>query len=120
VGERLRPGPGAPLDREFLRQSLARELEPTGARVLIDDLQVAQLVQEHVVEQEAANGERRPLPARPRTKLLGGLAHAKGLCQPRAWRQSTQSNFAPAAVDIAEHTRASAAVVEVDHAQPPP
>lgn len=57
VIKRHRPKPSAPLDCKFFCLRLAGELEAIGTRVEIDGLQMAKLVKENLVEQEAADGE---------------------------------------------------------------
>jgi hypothetical protein len=48
-------------NREFLREFLPVKSQPPTGPVLIVDLQVADLMQQHVVEHKSPHSERRPL-----------------------------------------------------------
>jgi hypothetical protein len=117
---RHRPEPSAPLDCELLCLRFPREFEAIGARVEIDRLQMAKLMEENFVEQESADSECWPLLASARAELLRSLAHAQVLRQSHARRQRTQGNLSPAAIDVAEQPFARTSVIKMDNTKPMP
>jgi hypothetical protein len=118
--KRLRPQLLTPFFCKLLRQLLTRKPEPVGASLPIDQLQVAEFVKEYVIKHESTNGEPRPFSPCDSTKLLGLLAQPKRSRQAHTRGKSTESNFAPATIDVTEHPGTSTAVIEMDRAKPGP
>jgi len=56
---------------KLLGTGLAREPPACRFRLPVDDLEVAEFVEENVVEHESTHGERRPLTAANRPELRG-------------------------------------------------
>ena len=69
--ERLRPEPPTPFHLELIGLGFHRELAPLGLGVAVNDLKMAQLVKERVIEQEPPDGNRGPRCAATRPKMLG-------------------------------------------------
>jgi hypothetical protein len=120
MGEGRRPQPAAPLRREHLGQFLASKSEALRRCISIDQLQVPELVQKHVIKHESANCQCWPLLATFGSELLRGLAFRESSLQAHAGRQSTESDFPSSRVDIAESACTTAPIIEVDgaHAMP--
>ena len=120
MDERLRQQPVAPLHSERLSQFFAGELETHGRRILIDELQVPELMEKHVIEHEPADGQRWPFMASSGSELFGRLASHEESRQAQTRRQSTQSDFPTSSVHISENARAAAPIVEVDTTETSP
>ena len=119
VYERSRPQLRAPTVREVLRSRLAREpaLRPT--RPLVDDLEVTDLVEEHVVQHEAPNGQRRPLRPPHGPERESALRLSDEVVQAHARRECAERDLATSARrHVPERAVPPRFVGEVDRANP--
>ena len=118
--KRLRPQRAAPMLGEILSKRLARELAAQSFRLLVDDLEMSQLVEEHVIEHETTDGERRPLSPTHRAELPGRLAAPQESGKADARRQSAQSDLLVAGCRISKPPAPPGPVIEANTAQPFP
>ena len=100
--------------RKRLSQLLVCVLETNRTRILIYELQMPELVEEHVIEHESSDSQRRPLATSLSPKLLGSLASHKESRKADAGWQSTKSNLSMSAVDITQSACAPTPIIEVD------
>src|SRR5262245_65680874 len=102
--ERFGPKSLAPLYREFFGARFHGELSPFSLRSFVDDLQVAEFVKEHLVEEKPPNRQERPLATAPGAEQLGRPPLHQEARQAHSWREGTESDFAPPAVDVSQHS----------------
>jgi hypothetical protein len=103
-----------------MSELLARELPPIRTCTRVDQLQMTDFVQEHVVEHQPAHRKCRPFLTGPSTERLGRRASRQQAPNAHSRRQCAQRDLATATCHISEHATASALVVEVDRSEPSP
>src|SRR5579863_7440510 len=110
----FRPQMRAPMHREFLGKPFAREFEAKGPSLFVNELQVPEFVQKHVIQHKSPDSEPGPFPPGSGAELIRLLPHPKSLCQARSRRQSAQGYIPTTLIDITQSARTTAPIVEVN------
>src|SRR5215472_16350381 len=117
VGKWRCPQAFAPLHGECLRQFFSRESQSLGTAISVDELQVSEFMQEHVIEDETPDCKQRPFLTTLGAELPGCLALHQGARETYAPRQRAERNLTLARVYVAQYSCAAAAIIEVHGAE---
>ena len=104
--------------RKILRQGLVREASAHSLRIRIHELQMAELMEEDVVEHQPAHCRGRPLAAANSPKLTGRLASSQATSEADAGRECAEGDFVAPTPYIPKTTLASAPIIEMHRFEP--
>ncbi len=110
----------APLIRELLRQLFVRVFSPSALSSSLNDLQMTQFMQEHVVKKKTPDSHLPPLFAALSAEQFRILTTNQCARKGNSWGQCADADFMFAGISVPERPNSPALVIEMDSPQPIP
>jgi hypothetical protein len=115
----LGPESGSPFIRKLLCFGLAGKSPPVTLGLRIDELEMPQLMEEHVVQQESPDRQFGPMMPPDRAKFSRRTSVQKSR-KADLRREGAKGNLPAASIYVAQASDSASAVVEVDGPKPGP